>query len=159
MSPFLSSSGLVDVRVSAQEITRLIDLNVALNFCPKRPWTSIHLPTLSRGSMSRPHSAPWMGAGLSEKNGRAIAEYASPPGDATGSPTLKGVQEDSWSKVSVASLPLVWGQHSADVQAFAPEVVVMSDVVYDPAGDSLYCTVVVGCCWVLLDDVGCWDRS
>lgn len=74
---------------------------------------------------------------------------ASPPGDATGSPTPKGVKEDSRSKFSVASLPLVWGQHSADVQTFAPEVVVMSDVVYDPAGDSLYYLVVVVF----------WDRS
>lgn len=35
----------------------------------------------------------------------------------------------------VAAVPLVWGQPSAEVEKFNPEVVVMSDVVYDPAGD------------------------
>lgn len=36
--------------------------------------------------------------------------------------------------VPVTTVPLVWGEHSDEVERFAPEVVVMSDVVYDPAG-------------------------
>lgn len=41
------------------------------------------------------------------------------------------------SQAPVVAVPLVWGERSAVVEAFDPEVVVMSDVVYDPAGVAL----------------------
>lgn len=34
----------------------------------------------------------------------------------------------------VSAAPLVWGEASEEVKVLDPEVVVMSDVVYDPAG-------------------------
>lgn len=64
------------------------------------------------------------------------AELTTPPAGSalTHVPSPSGGQ-GSRSNALVAAVPLEWGKSSAKVAAFDPEVVVMSDVVYDPAGD------------------------
>lgn len=61
------------------------------------------------------------------------------------------------SQAPVVAVPLVWGERSAVVEAFDPEIVVMSDVVYDPSGAVLGVRGVVR--YSYGTELPCWDRE
>lgn len=128
---------------SCQEVTRLIQLNVALNFLhgrpsaaqvprplppepsgPRAPWNTV--PSPREASAREPRTANGAGRGRAGQ-GLPVGEGG------CGSAARAGCA--SRGKAPVVALPLVWGQGSEEVRAFAPEVIVMSDVVYDPAGE------------------------
>lgn len=130
-------------------MTELIKVNVALNFSEassKSPSTSIEngllptvltlteLPRRGQQAYSAGEKRPDMVnhtpcAGREAENGGGSGGYCG------SSLSWKSRQElVQTSQAPVVAVPLVWGERSAVVEAFDPEMVVMSDVVYDPAG-------------------------
>lgn len=134
----------------------MIRVNVALNFPGASPSPStlhrlpLPSPGVTPGARQCSTSAPALGAVVadtetidpkaaqeraagSDSTCPAFASAATINGDSTRplSPPPVFVAEAG---VPVTTVPLIWGESSVEAEEFGAEVVVMSDVVYDPAG-------------------------